>query len=377
MSIVLVIAAGLFAKSLEQLAATPAGFDADRVLMATINPTLNRYTPASVAVFYHALEARLAAAPGVRAAGTSALPLLGGQDSYNITTLRVPGQKRPSDPLSLLTHSVGGDFFGATGVRILRGRGLDIQDAGKGPVSLVLNETAARAYFGDEDPVGQPARLMGEPAIVVGVAQDSKYRTMREAMPQIVYLTFDQDAFIGGLDRTIYVRTTGDPHALVGTLESAVHDLDRALPVYDVRTLAEQRRRSMASERVVAWLSGIAAGIALLLAAIGLYGLVAFDTQRRTREIGVRISFGATPSRIMALVLRGTLSLVVVGTVAGLALSRGLSKLVASQLYGVSAGDLTVVVTACVALAATAFIAASLPAWRAARVNPVDALRCE
>jgi ABC-type antimicrobial peptide transport system permease subunit len=147
--------------------------------------------------------------------------------------------------------------------------------------------------------------------------------------------------------------------------------------VYDVRTLAEQQRRSMVSERVVAWLSGLAAAIALLLSAIGLYGLVSFDAQLRTHEIGVRISLGATRSRIMALVLRGVLALLVAGTLGGLALSLALSKLVSAQLYGVSPRDVTVAAAACAILSATAFSAASLPAWRAAGTTPLNALRCE
>ncbi len=133
----------------------------------------------------------------------------------------------------------------------------------------------------------------------------------------------------------------------------------------------------MVSDRVVALLSEVAGAIALLLAAVGLYGLIAFDTQQRTREIGVRISLGATRSRIVTLVLRGALGLLIGGTIAGLALSRALSKLVASQLYGVSAGDVTVAAAACAVLAATSFFAASVPALRASRLNPVEALRCE
>jgi predicted permease len=377
-SLVLVTGAGLFAKSLDRLASVPAGFDASHVLMATISPTLNRYTPQSAVAFYRALQSRLSAAPGVRSVATSAAPVLGGEDNYNITTLHWSGQRRRSDPFSLLAHTVSGDFFAATGVQILRGRGLDNRDIQLGSIAIVLNETAARYYFDDVDPVGKSVKLMANTAMVVGVARDSKYRTMREAMPQIIYTTFEQDTGATvSLDRTLYVRTDGDPAALAATLESAVRELDRSLPLYDVRTMTDQQRRSLATERAVALLSALAAGIALLLAAIGLYGLMAYDTQQRTREIGVRISLGATNSSIMTLVLRGALGLLLIGGVAGLALARGLSSVVAAQLYGVSASDATVTLIACVALAAAVFIAASVPAWRASRVNPVEALRYE
>lgn len=377
-SLVLVIGAGLFALSLERLVSVPAGFDANHVIMASVHPTSNRYTPSSAIAFYQALQARLTATPGVTAVGVSSVPLLGGRDNYNFTTLIVPGRQRPADPTSLLTHNVGGDFFGATGTPIVRGRGFNAHDTRGGTWALVLNETAVRDYFGDEDPLGRSVRMFGAPhATVVGIVRDSKYRTLREKMPAILYTTFAQDTESVGLERTIYLRTAGDPAAFATVIETAVHELDRLLPVYDVRTLAEQERRSMSSERVIALLSALAGGIALLLAAIGLYGLIVFDTQQRTHEIGVRISLGATRSRIMMLVLRGALGMVIAGTIVGLGLSRGLSKFVAAQLYGVSAGDTTVVVAACAMLAAAAFVAASVPAWRAARVNPLEALRCE
>ena len=378
-SLVLVIGAGLFTLSLERLGAVPAGFETDHLIMASVNPSSNRYTPSSVLSLFQALQAKLVATPGVAAVGVSTVSLLGGPDNYNMTTMIVPGRPRPTDPMSLLTQTIGGDFFGATGTRILRGRAFNEHDTRGGPWALVLNETAARDYFGDEDPLGRSVRIVGAPsATIVGVVRDSKYRTMREKMPPIVYTTFAQDSETApGLERTVYVRTTGDPAAFATALETAVHDLDRSLPVFDVRTLAEQERRSMSSERVVALLSAIAGGIALVLAAIGLYGLVVFDTQQRTREIGVRISLGATRSRIMTLVLRGAFGMVIGGTVIGLGLSRGLSTLVAAQLYGVSATNAAIVAAACATLAIAVLIAALVPAWRASRVNPVEALRYE
>jgi predicted permease len=378
-SLVLVIVAGLFVVTLQRLAAAAPGFETDHVVMASLELSPNRYTRGSAKTFYDALQTRLGAVPRVRSVGTSAVALLGGQNNFNITTMKVPGRRRPSkDPFSLLTHTVGGDFFAATGTPVLRGRGFGPQDVANSPLAVVVNETAARDYFGDENPVGRSVFLMAPNARVIGIVRDAKYRTMREKVPDIVYTTFAQDTNASeGLDRTIYVRTSGDPASLAPVLAAAVRDLDRSLPPPDVRTLEQQQRRSMSNERVVALLAAIAGGIALLLAGIGLYGLVVFDTQRRTHEIGVRISLGATPQRIVTLVLRGALGIVIGGTIAGLVLSRVLSKYVESQLYGVSGNDATVVFVACVALTIASLIAAAIPAWRAARVNAVEALRYE
>jgi predicted permease len=378
-SLVLVTAAGLFVVTLQRLAAAPAGFETEHVVMASLELTPNRYTRASAETFYDALQARLAALPGVRSAGMSAVALLGGQNNFNITTMAVPGRRRPSrDPMSLLTHTVGGDFFAATGTAVVRGRAFGPEDVASAPLAVVVNETAARDYFGDDDPVGRSVFLVGDPhARIIGVVGDAKYRTMREKVPDIVYTTFAQDTIEEGLNRTVYVRTSGDPARLAPALAAAVRDLDRSLPPPNVRTLEQQQRRSMSNERIVAALSSIAGGIALLLAGIGLYGLVMFETQRRTREIGVRISLGATRARIMTLVLRGALGMVIGGTIAGLALSRMLAKYVASQLFGVNGSDVGVAFVACAVLMITTLVAASIPAWRASHLNAVEALRYE
>ncbi|HEY9226982.1 MAG TPA: FtsX-like permease family protein, partial [Gemmatimonadaceae bacterium] len=201
---------------------------------------------------------------------------------------------------------------------------------------------------------------------------------MRETMPSIIYTYIDQDtAYAPGLQRTLYVRTAADPSALASTITSAVHDIDPTILVHGVRTFAEQRLSSMSSERLIAILAMLSGAIALLLATIGLYGLVLFDTQRRTREIGVRVALGATPRGIVGLVLRGTLGMIVGGSIAGVLLSQALSRFIAAQLYGVKASDPTIVGLAFVTLGAAAIVATIIPAWRASRVNPVEALRCE
>ena len=379
LSVVLAVCAGLFARTLSKLAAAPTGFDVEHVVVASIEPSQNRYTAASAITFYRALEQRLAATPGVQAAGTALMPLLGGEENYVYRTMRAPGMPRPADGVTLLSHVVAGDYFAATGLQVLRGRALNANDGIGAPLAVVLNEAAARKYFRDQDPIGRTVWLGPEQRpTVVGIARDAKYRTLRESPPPTIYTTFEQDSdMVSGFDRTLYVRTAGDPTALATTLRAIAHSLDPSTPISSIHTLSEQKQRAMSSERIVAQLSAVAGVIALLLAMIGLYGLIAFDLERRTREIGIRISLGATRGVLTAMVLRGAAGMVLVGLIAGLAVSRALSRFVASQLYDVKIGDPVVVASACAALVVVALVATLVPAWRATHVNPVEALRCD
>jgi predicted permease len=379
LSVVLAVCAGLFMRTVARLAATPTGFDVEHVVMATIEPSQNRYTPASATTFYRALEDRLAATPGVQAVGSSMIPLLGGEQNYVFRTMRVPGMPKPADGTTLLSHVVDGNLFAATGLQVLSGRALNASDGAGSPLVAVLNEAAARKYFRDENPLGRTVRFGPQQMpTIVGIVRDAKYRTLRENPPATVYTTFEQDTgMVSGLDRTLYARTSGSPTEFAATLRAVVRDLDVSMPVFSIRTLSEQKRLAMSGERVVARLCTFAGGIALLLATIGLYGLIAFDLQRRTRELGVRISLGATRRTLTTMVLRGAVAMVIVGMAIGLLVSRGVSRFVAAQLYGVGANDPMVIAIACMVLAGVTLIATLVPAWRATNVNPVEALRCE
>ncbi len=379
LSVVLVVCAGLFARTLGKLAAAPTGFDAEHVVMATIEPSQNRHTPASARTFYHALEDRLRATPGVQAVGSSLIPLLGGPETYVFRSMRAQGMPRPQDGATLLSHVVDGDFFAATGLRMARGRALNASDDAAAPLVAVLNESAVRKYFHDADPIGRAVKVGPQQSLtVVGIVRDAKYRTLRESPPPTIYTTFEQDTgMVNGLDRTVYVRASGDPTRLENTVRAAARALDAATPITSIRTLSDQKRRAMASERVIAQLSMLAGGIALLLATIGLYGLIAFDLERRTREIGVRMSLGASRRAIAMMVMRGATVMVLVGLTTGLLASRGLSRFVASQLYGVTPSDRPVMVVACASLTVVAALATLVPALRATKINPVEALRCE
>ena len=380
LSLVLVIGASLFARSLAHTAAIPLGFETGNVIIASIDPSLSGYSPARVERFYHELESRLRTIAGVRAVGFSAWPLLGGE--LSMITVRMPDVRPPSDPQAWLLSSnvVGGDFFGAAGIQLRRGRGFGPADSLKGSHVVVLNEAAARSYFGDDDAVGRTL-LLGEFSVrVIGVASDSKYSAVREENRRIVYAPFGPDAqiLVGSAgERTIYVRTSGDPSGFASTIASVVRTVDTTVPVYNVKTFAAQKAESLARERLVAALSAWSGSVALALAAIALYGLVSFGAVSRTREIGIRVSLGADAPRVVWLIVRSAIAMVVGGCVAGVLLGLLLSRFVQSQLYGVSATDPSTMGTAIAILLCTALVAALVPAVRAARVDPTVALRYE
>jgi ABC-type antimicrobial peptide transport system permease subunit len=211
---------------------------------------------------------------------------------------------------------------------------------------------------------------------IIGIVRDSKYRGVREETPRIAYKSFSQDERPSG-ERTVYIRTAGHPLALVSALRREVQTLDRDLPVYNVKTFAEQKSESLARERLIATLSGFFGVLALVLASIGLYGVMAYSVQRRAREIGIRMSLGAMRGSVVWIVLRDCLLMVGIGIALGAPVSIWLSRLVTSQLFGVAPGDPATIVVAALSLTVVAALAGYLPAYRASRIDPMTALRCE
>jgi len=303
--------------------------------------------------------------------------LSGGWDT--LTTV-APGHPKPPGQRQALMNVTGGDFFRSTGIRVLRGRSFGPSDTAASPVVAILNETAARYFFGGDDPVGRTVKAAGglTHVEIIGVASDSKYMSVREEMPRVIYFSSEQN--LGGFvahERTIYLRTEGDPARYAAAVRREAQALDSQMPVFNIKTFSEQKAESLARERLIATLSGFFGALALLLAAIGLYGVIAYAVQRRTREIGIRMSLGARRSTVMWMVLRGALGMAITGIAIGLILSSWLSRLVTAQLYGVSPNDPMSLAAACVTLAAVAVFAASVPAWKAARVDAMVALRYE
>jgi len=313
----------------------------------------------------------------VRSATLSQYPLLAG--SRNDAPVSVQGRApAPGEERHALVNEVAANFFSTLEIPILRGRGLTARDDERAPKVAVINQALARKYFGNDDPLGRRFGVGGPENSgeieIVGIARNAKYFELRGEMPPTVYLPYFQ-APAGGA--CFAVRTTGNPAALIPQVRQAVRELDGTLPLIGLRTLRQQMEGGWAQERFFARLSGSFGLFALLLAAIGLYGVVAYGAARRTNEIGVRLALGAQRRDVTRLVMRESLVLVTLGIGIGLAIALAMTRLISNLLFGLTANDPLTMALATALLVAVAALAGYLPACRAAKVDPMEALRHE
>jgi predicted permease len=370
LSLLLLFGAGLFSRTLTNLRTMDAGFHGDHVVIATVNPGLNRYPADRVRAFYADLLDRAAALPGVQSAAIADAPLLGGTfvDAFSI--------EGTNQSAEVSLRIVGPRFFETMGIRLLAGRDFSADDAAQSPKVAIVNETIARKYFVGDTPIGKRIGVTGIPNVeIVGVIADTKYRGLRDAIPNTVYVPTEQARFLSA-ERTLHVRTASAPEDIIGPLREQIRALDSTLPA-NVRPFSRLVDANLERERLIATLCGLFAALALVLTSIGLYGVIAHGVQRRTREIGIRMSLGAQRTRVLWMVLRDCLIVVAIGIAAGAPLSYWLAGTVRAQLFDVSPHDPVTAVGATVALVVVAVLAGSLPARRASRVDPVVALRCE
>lgn len=331
-------------------------------------------TSAQVKTFYQQLIERIDALPGVSSSGLAQAPLLSG--NYSMVGMTVPGHPDPPHGRSVLVNDISPRFLETAGIPIVAGRDFRREDIPASPGVAIINQAAARYFFGDENPIGKRARIGRQDLEITGVAKDSKYRSLREETPRTAYLDFDQQQRPNG-DRTLYVRTARDPIQMADAVRNDVRALDKDLPLYNVKIFAGQRDESLAEERLVATLSGFFGSLALLLACIGLYGVMAYGVVRRTREIGIRMSLGAQCSRVLWMMFRETLLLVFVGIAIGLPAVLGVARLIRNQLFGGTPADAGTITVATGILLGVALLAGYIPALRASRVDPMVALRYE
>jgi len=378
LSILLLIGAGLFVRTLRNLQTLGPGFPTDHLLTFTINPSLNGYSDEETRSFYERLNVNLQTMPGVASVGFSTMPLLKGYAWQN-AVLGKDFEGAPIEEQPVLNH-VGPDYFATLGIPIVAGRAFTAQDVGPSKYA-VINETFARQYFPGRNPIGQRFGLVDEmeptsPDIeVIGVIPDRKYRDLRETPPPQAYFPYFQDAHFRFMN--IYLRTHADPRQIEDEVRERMRQFDPHVPVVELQTMNEQIGFSLRTERLVASLSGIFGGLATLLAVIGLYGVMAYVVMRRTREIGIRIALGALRSSVIAMIMREVFVLIGAGLLAGFLLALALANLVRSQLFGLSPRDPLTFIGSAIIITFAAGLAGFLPALRASGVDPTTALRNE
>jgi predicted permease len=384
LSLLLLFGAGLFVRTLRNLENQGPGFPTDHVLTFRIDPSLNGYSDDETKSFYERLNVNLQTMPGVTSVGFSALPLLKGYAWQN----PVLGKDFEGAPIEAqpVLNAVSPDFFATLGIPIVAGRDFTPHDDVPRSWSnefgyAVVNETFAKQYFHGQSPIGQHFGLVSDvntvrPDIeVIGVIPDRKNRDLRETPPAQAYFPYFQGFHFRFMN--IYLRTQGDPRQIEDALRERLREFDPNVPIVGLQTLNEQIGVSLRTERLVASLSAIFGGLAMLLAAIGLYGVVAYTVTSRTHEFGVRVALGAVHQDVVWLVMRDVLLLIASGLAVGVPLAFALSTLVRSQIFGLDPHDPVTLVSSALALAIVACVAGLIPALRASRVDPLRSLRSE
>jgi predicted permease len=378
LSLLLLIGAGLFVRTLRNLDSLGPGFPTDHLLTFRINPSLNGYSDEQTKSFYQRLNVNLQTMPGVASVGFSAMPLLKGYAWQN-AILGKDFEGAPIEEQPVLCE-IGPDYFATLGIPIVAGRAFTAQDVGPAKYA-VINESFARQYLPGRNPIGQRFGLVDDmrpvsPDIeVIGVIPDRKYRDLRETPPAQAYFPYLEGVHFRFMN--IYLRTQADPRQIENELRERMRQFDPHVPVVALETMNEQIGFSLRTERLVASLSAVFGGLATLLAVIGLYGVTAYAVMRRTREIGIRMALGAVPGDVIAMVMREVFILIGAGLAAGFLLALALANLVRSQLFGLNPRDPLTFVGSAIVLTVAAGLAGLIPALRASSLAATTALRHE
>jgi len=370
LSLPLLLCSGLFLRTLRNLAHADPGFEQDHILTASVGLSGSGYSHDEEQVIRHKILDRVSALPGVKVASfTDWIPMTlshKGEDAY--PEGYVP---HPHESLQVYHAEVGPRYFESLHIPILEGREFTPDDGEKAPRVLIVDRTAARRYWPGQDPLGKKLMVWGRPYTVVGVAKNSTHMLMNESSEPMIYMSF----FQVGYETIVQVETEGNPADLAPAVENAIYQIDRRLPVFDVRPMRESTQMASSFAIIQSALAGMFALIGLVLAATGIYGVVAYRTQMRTHEIGVRMALGASRVDVLRLVLLQGLWLTGFGLALGLAFALGLTRFIARLLYGIGANDPATVASVVMLLGAMSLLACYFPAHRAMRRNPVTAIR--
>jgi predicted permease len=381
LSMSLLVAAGLFTKSLANISRVNLGVNADNVIMFQVSPELNGYTPERSRQFFERMEDALAALPGVTGVTMATVPLVSGNNWGN--NVAVEGfEAGPDTDTNSRYNEIGPAYFSTLGIPLLGGREFTRADAFGGPKVAIVNEAFAKKFNLGPNAVGKHMsndRGAGTAPVlnmeIVGLVKNAKYNSVKNEIPPQFFVPYRQDDRLGFINA--YVRTAGEPTPFMTSIPKAIAALDANLPVQRLRTLPQQVRENVFLDRFISVLSTAFAALATLLAAVGLYGVLAYTVSQRTREIGLRMALGAAPGRVRGMVLRQVGLMTVVGGAVGLAAAIGLGQLAQSLLFQMKGWDPLVLASAAVALAIVALAAGFIPAHRASQVDPMRALRYE
>jgi predicted permease len=391
-SLAMLMAAGLFASSLRNLEKQDLGFAPEQVLTCRLDLTAAGYNKGTLPQLYARLLDRVVALPGVRSAALADSGMLGG--SNRTSNISIEGYTaKPDENMNVQHRHVTWNYIQTNGMTLLQGRDISSDDQQEAPHVAVINEAFAQRYFPGQNPVGHRFRLGGpdfEPPgmTIVGVMKNSKYNTLDEKALPMAFLPLLQDPFSEkpgapknnwpyAYGNELNVGVSGDVNALSDSLRRAIGEVDSRIPVYGIASLAQRVSDSTRDARAITQLSGFFGLLALVLASIGLYGVMAYNISRRTREIGVRIAIGAEAGHVLRMVMRESFLVVTIGIALGVPAALGIGRLISSQLYGLSAHDPITLLLAIALLLVSCILASYLPARRAARTDPMMALRHE
>jgi predicted permease len=378
LTLVLLVVAGLFVDTLRNIGRVDLGLNPSHVLTFSVSPKLNGYSAERTATLARTLTERLSALPGVTSVSGAEISTLTGSDSGgNVTVAGAPQDLRQ---IRVTRNGIGPGYFAALGIPLLSGRDIAWTDDEKASKVAVVNENFVRRFFAGRNPVGGMFTFGGgtdgkPDTTIVGVVRNSKTSEVTEADRPFAYFPYLQDPKLGSL--TFYLRSTQRPDSVTASVRSELARLDPQLPLFDVKTLETQIGETLVTQRLIVALSATFGGLAALLAAIGIYGVLAFAVAQRKQEIGVRVALGADPGAVRRLVLSEVAKFLAIGAAIGLPAAYALGRAVSSILFGVGAGDVRIFGAGLVLMAVVAIAAALPPAVRAARVNATEALRSE
>jgi predicted permease len=372
LSFVLLVGAGLLIQSLQKIRTSNPGFSTHEVLFTAVDLVSAGYDAQRAENFQDQLLDRVEALPGVESAALARMtPLSYG--SFSSTPIAVDGFEVPPEERPTVEYNeVGPDYFATMGIPLVSGREFTRADDERGALVAIVNETMAAQYWRGRNPVGERVQVKGRWMQVVGVAKDSKYRSVRETAKPFFYVPRCQNFSVGA---ALFIRTPLSPETVAVALAREVHALDASLSPYELITLQEQLDRSTSPQLVAVTLVGVLGGLALLLAVIGLYGVMAYAVSQSTRELGLRMALGAGASNLVQLVLSRGLALMAGGVLLGAAVAVALTRLMGNLLYHVSPRDPRAFGAAFAVMTVATLAACFIPAWRATRTDPADALR--